>query len=145
MKKDLKIFLHHILESTEEVENHMRDISEEQFSRDIKTQDAVVRRIEIIGEVAKNLPVSFKKKYPEVEWREIAGMRDKLIHHYFGIKMDIVWETSRKDLPKLKRQVSKILRSLEKSTGGIALKALKEFRSGKTKTVRSVDGFADSL
>lgn len=115
MKKDPKIFLHHILESMEEIENHIRDISEEEFSRDIKTQDAVVRRIEIIGEAIKNLSTGFKKRYPEVEWREIAGMRDKLIHHYFGIKMGIVWETSKKDLPGLKKQISKILVSLEKS------------------------------
>src|SRR3989344_582918 len=105
MKKDPKIFLHHILESMEEIENHIKDISEEEFSRDVKTQDAVARRIEIVGEATKNLPTSFKKRHPEVEWREIAGMRDKLIHHYFGIKMDVVWETSKKDLPKLKKQI----------------------------------------
>jgi len=112
MKKDPKIFLHHILESIEEIENHLKDISEEEFLQDVKTQDAVVRRIEIIGEASKNLPTNFKKKYPEVEWREIAGMRDRLIHHYFGIDMSIVWEVSRKDLPKLKKQISK---TLEKS------------------------------
>ena len=114
MKKDPRIFLHHILESMEEIENHIRGISEEEFSRDIKTQDAVVRRIEIIGEAVKNISTSFKKRHSEIEWREVAGMRDKLIHHYFGIKMNIVWETSKKDLPKLKNQISKILGSLEK-------------------------------
>jgi uncharacterized protein with HEPN domain len=114
MKKDPKIFLKHILESIEEIEGFIKDISEEEFSRDVKTQDAVVRRIEIIGEAVKNLPISFRKKYPEVEWREIAGMCDKLIHHYFGIEMSVVWATSSKDLPKLKSQISQILVSLEK-------------------------------
>ena len=114
MKKDLKIFLKHILESIEEIERFIKDISEEEFSKDVKTQDAVIRRIEIIGEAVKNLPTFYKKKHPNVEWREIAGMRDKLIHHYFGIEMSIVWATSRKDLPKLKKQISKILKSFEK-------------------------------
>lgn len=91
----------------------MRDISEEEFSRDTKTQNAVVRRIEIIGEAVKNLSIFFRKKYSEVEWREIAGMRDKLIHHYFGIEMGVVWATSKKDLPKLKNQISKILTFLK--------------------------------
>jgi len=115
MKKDPRIFLKHILESIEEAEGFVENTSEEEFSRDVKTQDAVARRIEIIGEAVKNLPESFKKKYPEIEWREIAGMRDKLIHHYFGIEMSVVWSTSKKDLPKLKKQISKILGSLEKS------------------------------
>ncbi|MFC1727380.1 DUF86 domain-containing protein [Patescibacteria group bacterium] len=115
MKKDPKIFLKHVLESIEEIEGFIEGFSEEEFSRDIKTQDAVVRRIEIIGEAVKNLPVSFRNKHPDVEWREIAGMRDKLIHHYFGIEMSIVWATSKKDLLKLKKQISKILGSLEKS------------------------------
>jgi len=115
MKKDPKVFIYHILESMEQIENHIKGISEEQFSRDTKTQDAVVRRIEIIGEASKNPPMDFRKKYPEVEWREIAGMRDKLIHHYFGVKMDIVWEVCKKDLPKLKKQVTKISETLEKA------------------------------
>ena len=109
MKKDPKIFLHHILESIGKIEAHLDGYSEEQFSKDTKTQDATVRRLEIIGEAAKNLSAEFKAKHPEVAWREVAGMRDKLIHHYFGVDMAIVWEVFRKDLPKLKGQVSKIV------------------------------------
>lgn len=111
MKKDPKIFLKHIQESIEKIEKHTKGMSEDKFENDIKTQDAVIRRIEIIGEAVKNLPLEFKKKYSEIEWREIAGMRDKLIHEYFGINLDMVWEVIRKDIPKLKKQ---ILRLLEK-------------------------------
>ena len=112
MRKNPKIFLHHILESIEEIENHLRGISEQEFLKDTKTQDAVIRRIEIIGEAVKNLPSTFTKKYPEVEWREIAGMRDKLIHHYFGIDIEIVWEVVSRDIPKLKKQILGILEFL---------------------------------
>ena len=115
MTKDPKIFLKHVLESIKKIEDNTEKISEEEFLRDTKTQDALSRRIEIIGEAVKNLPSDFKEKHPEIEWREISAMRDKLIHHYFGIDMSIVWETSKKDLPRLKKQISKILESLEKS------------------------------
>lgn len=112
MKKNPKIFLLHISESIEEIEKYLGSVSEDEFSSDTKTQDAVMRRLEIIGEAAKNIPTDFQKQYQQIEWREIAGMRDQLIHHYFGVKMDAVWETAKKDLPKLKTQVSGILESL---------------------------------
>ena len=112
MRKNPEIFLKHIQESIDEIENFIDDSSEEDFSKDIKTQDAVARRLEIIGEAVKNLPLSFKKKYPGVMWREIAGICDKLIHHYFSIDMSIVWETVNKDIPNLKKKINKILKDL---------------------------------
>jgi len=112
MKKDPKIFLEHIKESIEEIERHIEDVSEKKFMDDVKTQDAVIRRIEIIGEATKNLPADFKKKNPKVEWREMASMRNKLIHEYFGIDLDLVWFVLNKDLPKLKKKITGLLKKL---------------------------------
>lgn len=109
MRKDPKIFLSHILESIKAIEDHTRKTSKEEFSRNLTVQDAVIRRIEIIGEAAKNLPSEFKRKHREVEWREIVGMRNKLIHEYFGINLNVVWTTLKKDIPKLKKQISELL------------------------------------
>ncbi len=109
MKKDPKVFLKHIKESIDEIERHVIDISEKVFMDDIKTQDAVIRRIEIIGEAIKNLPADFKRKNQQIEWREIADMRNKLIHEYFGVDEDLVWEVVNKDIPKLKKQIAELL------------------------------------
>jgi len=110
MKKDPKIFLKHILESIDEIEKYIKRFSKGDFLKDRKTQDAVVRRIEIIGEAVKNLPADYKKKHKEIKWREIAGMRDILTHEYFGIDLNIVWRTVKKDIPQLKKKVFGLLK-----------------------------------
>lgn len=77
----------------------------DEFLADIKTQDAVARNLEILGEAVKSLPEAFKAGHPEVPWRFIAGMRDKLIRHYFGVSPEIVWETAQSDIPALQEQL----------------------------------------
>lgn len=109
MKKDPKIFLSHILESIELIENHAKAISKGEFFKNITIQDAVVRRIEIIGEAVKNLPSGYRRKHSEINWHEITGMRNKLIHEYFGVNLNVVWRTINKDIPQLKKQISKLL------------------------------------
>lgn len=92
MKKDPKIFLEHILQSIESIENYVENQTKEDFLNFPLVQDAAIRRIEIIGEASKNLPEDFKNKHPNVLWKDIAGMRDILIHKYFGINLELTWE-----------------------------------------------------
>ncbi|MEK7146928.1 MAG: DUF86 domain-containing protein [Patescibacteria group bacterium] len=109
MKKDPKIFLLHIFESIKTIEGHAQKINKKTFSKNITVQDAVIRRIEVIGEAVKNLPSDYKKKHPEINWNEIVGMRNNLIHEYFGVNLFVVWQTINKDIPQLKNQISKLL------------------------------------
>ena len=107
-KKNAMIFLEHILESINDIESFIHDVSKEELGKNREKLNAVVRSIEIIGEAAKNISSSFKKEYPKVAWREIAGARDVLIHHYFGIDLNILWEIIKKDIPTLKKQILEI-------------------------------------
>jgi uncharacterized protein with HEPN domain len=109
MNKRDNIYLDHFLDSISKIENFTKDINEDKFKEDELVQSAVIRQIEIIGEATKQLSILVKKKYPSVPWRDIAGMRDKLIHDYFGVDIDAVWDTIQRDIPKLKKDIKEIL------------------------------------
>ena len=109
MKKDPIVYLSHILDSIEKIEEYSSGLSKKEFLASTKAQDAVMRRLEIIGEAVKNLSPSFKKNYPDIPWKQAAGMRDVLIHEYFGVDAGLVWNTIKKDLEKLKKQIEKII------------------------------------
>lgn len=109
MNKDASIFVGHILESIDHILIYSKDVTKQQFKRDDQLQDSVIRRIEIIGEATKNLPIAFRKKHHHIPWKKLAGMRDMVIHEYFGIDLNIVWDTIKRDLPKLQEELEIIL------------------------------------
>ncbi|MCW4023413.1 MAG: DUF86 domain-containing protein [Candidatus Bathyarchaeota archaeon] len=108
MKKD-DAYLAHILQAIFNIENFIGGLTEKEFFENIEKQYAVLRALEIIGEATKNLSPELKMNNLGVDWKSIAGMRDKLIHAYFGINLPLVWETVKKDLPQLKTQVEELL------------------------------------
>ena len=113
MKKDDSVFVGHILKEISDVEGFVSGIKKEEFNSNLMLQKAIVRSVEIIGEAVKNLSGSFRKQYSDVEWVAIAGMRDKLIHNYFGVDLDLVWVVVKKELGLLKKQMLKIKYDLE--------------------------------
>lgn len=100
--RDHRLFIQDILLAIERIESFVAGMDYESFVADDKTLSAVVRKLEIIGEAVKQLPESFTSIYPVIPWKQIAGMRDKLIHFYFGVDPLLVWQTVRNRLPELK-------------------------------------------
>lgn len=109
-KENDKIYLKHILDAIEAIEEYLKNISEEKFSRIREKQDAVVRRFEVIGEASNNLSKGFIKKNNKIEWSKIISMRNLLIHEYFGVDLAQVWVAAKNDLPKLKKNLERILK-----------------------------------
>jgi len=107
-EKNAQIFLEHILENIQDIESFSKNIFKSDLSQNKEKLNAIVRSIEVIGEAAKNMPHSFKEKHSQIPWKEIVGTRDKMIHHYFGIDIDIVWEIIKNDILILKKQILKI-------------------------------------
>jgi len=116
MQRDHRVYLNDLLAAISKIERYVCDLPFEEFTQDEMRIDAVVRNLEVIGEAAKHVPEWFRRKYPSVEWRKISGLRDILIHEYFGVDLDILWDIVKNEIPDLKRDTRKILES-EKGRG----------------------------
>ena len=117
MKKDTMVFLGHILDSIELIESYSREKTELDLMNSIGLQDKIIRRIEIIGEAVKNLPPDLRRDYPEIPWRDMAGMRDIVVHQYFGVDLEAVWQAATVDFPELKVKILKIQEEIGKRQG----------------------------
>jgi uncharacterized protein with HEPN domain len=108
MIKNDQVYLEHILEAIIKIENFTNEISRFDFDRNVMIQDAVIRNIEIIGEATKKISKSFTQSHQKIPWSEMSGMRDKLIHDYLDVDLDVFWKTIEVDLPLLKELISNI-------------------------------------
>lgn len=113
MKRDYALFVKDVLDAMESIEEFIGDMTLEQLKADEKTSSAVIRKFEIIGEATKSIPGKIKDKYKDIQWKSMAGMRDRLIHAYFGIDYNLVWSAIKTEIPNLKPKIKKLLSCLE--------------------------------
>jgi uncharacterized protein with HEPN domain len=117
MSKEKRKYIHFIediVKAVEKIERYTRNLDYEEFSNNEMVIDAVARNFEVIGEAANNIPDQIKEKFPDVEWSEAVGFRNVLIHHYFGLDLEAVWDTIKENIPDLKKHITKVLKTEKK-------------------------------
>ncbi len=112
MKRDETVYLRHVQDAIQKINIYLKDVSEEKFRLESLIQDGVIRQLEIIGEAVKQLSAESRAMQPLIPWQDIARMRDKLIHDYFGVDIEKVWLTAKEDIPLLEEAVKELLQSL---------------------------------
>lgn len=116
-KREVKLYITDIKDSIERIEKYTKNLGNlNEFAKDIKTIDAVLRHFSVIGEAVKNIPEEYKTHHPDVSWVEITGMRNKIIHEYFDIDEDILWQTIKEDIPQFKTEILKLLNEFSQNT-----------------------------
>jgi len=113
MTRDIRDYVNDIYAAMEAAENFVSDCAYEDFLEDRKTQYAVIRALEIIGEAAKNVPDDVRQKYPSIPWKDLTGIRDKLINAYFGVNLEVVWLSVKEDIPQAKPVIRSLLEELD--------------------------------
>ena len=117
MKNDI-IFIKHIFDAISKIERFIQSVPFDNFVDNEMMLSAVIRELEIVGEASNKISKDFQAKYHEIPWAEIIGMRNRLIHKYFGVDADLVWQTCQNNLPKLKKNLLSLMKSAEEQTEG---------------------------
>ncbi len=113
MPRNYKIYLNDIIGAIAIIDKYTKDISFGEFSKERMREDAVMKNLMVIGEAAKGIPREIRSISPETEWEEMAGLRDVLIHQYFGTELETIWDIIKKDLPKLRQEIDALLKKLQ--------------------------------
>lgn len=108
MSRDIGLYIDDILESMDKIQAYIETVGEDEFYSDSEKQDAVLRRMLVIGEATKNIPAEFRTKYPDVPWQKMAGLRDIIVHQYFGVTLGLIWRVANSDLPLLRKRILEI-------------------------------------
>ena len=114
MNGEILTFLKHVMGSIKDISEFSGGLGKDILLKNKIRKSAILRELEVIGEAIKNIPIDFINKYPSVPWADFAGMRDKLIHHYFGVDWDIVWKVVKDELPELEKKINEILENEKK-------------------------------